>query len=148
MARAPAARSVVFVISELDRPTIRPAVEHVLDPDSLGDHLDRLFRAAWALCGSRDEAEDLVPETYVRVLARPRIVRGDDLPYLLRVLRNTFISHRRTAARRPRSADAEFEELPLADLDSSVDPIAVLETREIYEAIAALPDDFRDALVS
>ncbi len=24
-----------------------------LDPNHLGDHLDRLYRAAWALCGSR-----------------------------------------------------------------------------------------------
>jgi DNA-directed RNA polymerase specialized sigma24 family protein len=49
----------------------------VLDQRTLGDHLDRLFRAAWALCGSREEAEDLVRETYARVLTRPRPVRGD-----------------------------------------------------------------------
>ena len=77
--------------------------EHLLDPDTLGDHVDRLFRAAWALCGSREDAEDLVQDTYARVLARPRLVRSDDdLGYLLRALRNTFISKRRAAARRPR----------------------------------------------
>jgi hypothetical protein len=27
-----------------------------LDPERLGDHLDRLYRAAWALCGSRARA--------------------------------------------------------------------------------------------
>ena len=55
----------------------------------LGDHLDRLYRAAWALCGSREDAEDLVQETFVRVLAKPRRIEGDDpMPYLLRVLRN------------------------------------------------------------
>jgi RNA polymerase sigma-70 factor (ECF subfamily) len=32
----------------------------ILDPESLGDHIDRLFRAAWALSGSRVDAEDLV----------------------------------------------------------------------------------------
>jgi RNA polymerase sigma-70 factor, ECF subfamily len=32
----------------------------VLDPAGLGDHVDRLYRAAWALCGSREDAEDLV----------------------------------------------------------------------------------------
>ena len=52
--------------------------EHLLDPGSLGDHVDRLFRAAWAMSGSREEAEDLVQETYLRVLSRPRIVRNDD----------------------------------------------------------------------
>ncbi|MDE3132176.1 MAG: hypothetical protein KGL16_13585, partial [Acidobacteriota bacterium] len=62
-----------------------------LDPESLGDHLDRLYRAAWSLCGSREEAEDLVQETFARVLLKPRFLRSeDDIGYLLRVLRNTF----------------------------------------------------------
>src|SRR5436309_16129000 len=73
-----------------------------LDPERLGDHLDRLYRAAWGLCGSREEAEDLVQDTYARVLSKPRMIRNDDdLGYLLRVLRNTFISRHRTASRRP-----------------------------------------------
>ena len=63
-----------------------------LDPQAVGDHLDRLYRAAWALCGSREDAEDLVQETYARVLARSRLLRDpDDLGYLLRTLRNTFL---------------------------------------------------------
>src|SRR5437588_13057590 len=75
-----------------------------LDPNHLGDHLDRLYRAAWALCGSREDAEDLVQETYARVLQKPRILRSEeDLGYLLRVLRNTYFSRLRTAARRPRT---------------------------------------------
>ena len=40
----------------------------ILDPQSLSQHVDRLYRAAWALCGSRDDAEDLVQETFARVL--------------------------------------------------------------------------------
>ena len=72
-------------------------MEHPLDPERLGDHLDRLYRAAWALCGSREDAEDLVQETYARVLARPRLLRNDDdLGYLLRTLRNTFLNQKRT----------------------------------------------------
>ena len=50
-------------------------MERPLDPSRLGDHLDRLYRAAWAFSGSREEAEDLVQETYARVLARPRLLR-------------------------------------------------------------------------
>ena len=38
-------------------------MECPLDPARLGNHLDRLYRAAWALCGSREDAEDLVQET-------------------------------------------------------------------------------------
>src|SRR5438105_15788274 len=78
--------------------------ERQLDPQALGDHIDRLYRAARALCGSREEAEDLVQETFARVLRRPRTLRADDeLGYLLRTLRNTFLSTRRTALRRPRT---------------------------------------------
>ncbi len=75
--------------------------ERQLDPEALGDHIDRLYRAAWGLCGSREEAEDLVQETFARVLRKPRFLRSeDDLGYLLRVLRNTFFS---PAAGRPRA---------------------------------------------
>src|ERR1044072_8794949 len=76
-----------------------------LDPASLGHHLDRLFRAAWALSGSREDAEDLVQETCARVLAKRRVIRSDEdaLPYLLRVLRNTFVSSLRHRDRRPQT---------------------------------------------
>ena len=70
-----------------------------LDPQSLPQHIDRLYRAAWALCGSPHDAEDLVQETFSRVLARPRFMRGqDELAYLMQALRNTFLTQRRTAA--------------------------------------------------
>ena len=123
---------------------------HVLDPDSLPDHIDRLYRAAWALCGSRQDAEDLVQDTYARVLRRPRVVRGDaDIYYLLRALRNTFLSQRRAADRRPRAADVALDELTLPDTSSNAaDPSAATEAREVYAAIGALPDEFRDALVA
>ena len=75
------------------------ASDRTLDPSTLGDHIDRLYRAAWALSGSPVDAEDLVQETFARVLAKPRRVRGhDDIGYLLGALRNTFISSRRAAA--------------------------------------------------
>ncbi|MFL5820245.1 MAG: RNA polymerase sigma factor [Solirubrobacteraceae bacterium] len=125
------------------------APEHELDPGGLGDHFDRLFRAAWGLCGSREDAEDLVQETYVRVLARPRLVRrDDDIGYLVRVLRNTFISQRRTAARRPARVTATPEELELADAGGGAQPEVAAQAREVYAAIAELPDEFRDALVA
>ena len=76
-----------------------------LDPQSLAAHRERLQRAAWALCGSRVDAEDLVQETFTRVLARPRLLRDEasELAYLMRVLHNTFLSGRRDASRRPRA---------------------------------------------
>lgn len=119
-----------------------------LDPNALGDHIDRLFRAAWSLCGSRDEAEDLVQETFARVLRKPRVLRSeDDLGYLLRVLRNTFFSQRRTASRRPQTT-AMPDDMDVIEDRSASQPDAFIESDELYSAIAELPDDFRDALVA
>jgi RNA polymerase sigma-70 factor (ECF subfamily) len=122
--------------------------ERQLDPRALGDHIDRLYRAAWSLCGSREEAEDLVQETFARVLQKPRFLRSeDDLGYLLRVLRNTFFSSRRTASRRPQTT-ALPDDLDLIEDRSAPRPEAKLDSNELYEAISALPDDFRDALIA
>jgi RNA polymerase sigma-70 factor (ECF subfamily) len=123
-------------------------MERPLDPTRLGDHLDRLYRAAWAFVGSREDAEDLVQETYARVLARPRWLRKeDDLGYLLRTLRNTFFNQRRAERRRLRP-DPLPEELDLVADPHAREPQAALEAGELYAAIAALPDDFRDVLVA
>jgi RNA polymerase sigma-70 factor (ECF subfamily) len=123
--------------------------EHVLDPGVLGDHFDRLYRAAWGLCGSREDAEDLVQDTYARVLARPRVVRGDDdIGYLLRVLRNTFISKRRTASRRPMPAGVTPEEIDVTDPSAATRPEEAIATGEVFSAISALPEDFRDAILA
>jgi RNA polymerase sigma-70 factor (ECF subfamily) len=119
-----------------------------LDPAALGDHVDRLYRAAWSLCGSREDAEDLVQETFAQVLRKRRLLRSDDdIGYLLRVLRNTFISGRRAAARRPR--EEPLPETPDLIADTSAPaPEARLESQALYAAIAELPDVFRDALVA
>jgi RNA polymerase sigma-70 factor (ECF subfamily) len=127
------------------RPQTAP---HVLDADRLGDHLDRLYRAALGMTGSPADAEDLVQEVCVKVLAKPRLVTGDDdLGYLLRVLRNTFISSRRIAARRPATATAP-EDLERYEADRTADPVRALEARELYGRIAELPSSQRDTLVA
>ena len=126
----------------------RMAPDRQLDPEALGDHIDRLYRAARSLTGSREEAEDLVQETFARVLRKPRILRSDDdLGYLLRVLRNTFISTRRAAARRPQ-ATASPEALEFIEDPGASKPQMRLEMAELYEAISELPPDFRDAVVA
>jgi RNA polymerase sigma-70 factor (ECF subfamily) len=122
--------------------------QHQLDPDSLGDHIDRLYRAALGLCGSREQAEDLVQETFARVLRKPRLLRAeDDIGYLLRVLRNTYFSSLRTARRRPQTEPLP-DSLDLIEDPRSRTPLEHLESGELYATIAALPEAFRDALVA
>lgn len=116
---------------------------HVLDPEALPDHIDALYRAAWALCGARHDAEDLVQTTFAHVLKRRRIVRkGSERGYLLRALRNTYSSHYRTLARRPTTMP-RFDE----DTHPAAEP-ATVSSRELMEAIAAAPPQYRDAVIA
>src|SRR5437764_8063799 len=97
----PPSRSPSLATQSLGDSALKPGA-HVLDPDSLGDHIDRLYRAARALTASRHDAEDLVQDTFANVLKRPRLLRdSNQIGYLLRALRNTHTSRFRTAARQP-----------------------------------------------
>jgi RNA polymerase sigma-70 factor, ECF subfamily len=121
-----------------------------LDPETAGDHIDTLFRAAYAMCGSRDLAEELVQETYVKVLARPRLLRrDDDLGYLIKALRNTWYSHLRTERTRRASADTgdrEPDELPARS--AAGDPETSLEAGAVLDALADLPQSYREAVAA
>jgi RNA polymerase sigma-70 factor, ECF subfamily len=115
-----------------------------LDPMVLTDHIDMLYRAAWALCGSRHEAEDLVQDTFAQVLKRPRLLRNDnEVGYLLRALRNTNATRHRVAMRRPIT-------VPLVETESNdrTDDAGTFDARELMQAIAATPQPYRDAVVA
>jgi RNA polymerase sigma-70 factor (ECF subfamily) len=119
-----------------------------LDVRWLPDHRDRLFRAAYALCRSREDAEDLVQETFERVLRRPRFLRhDDDLGYLLRVLRNTWINAYKARQRRPQTV--ELDETVEFMIDRGADPsVTVGELESVYAAVAELPMALRETLVA
>ena len=126
----------------------RTAEPRPLEPQALPDHLTRLYRAAWAMCGCREDAEDLVQDTYAKVLAKPRMIRGDDeIGYLMRVLRNTYVSSLRTADRRPRTSELPDHAHP-SETRTCLRPEDAFEATEVYAAVAALPDQFRDAIVA
>jgi RNA polymerase sigma-70 factor, ECF subfamily len=119
-------------------------VPRPLDPMVLPDHIDVLYRAAWALCGSRHEAEDLVQDTFARVLKRPRLLRSDnEVGYLLRALRNTNTARHRAASRRPVTVP-----LVETDFNSRAEFAGTFDARELMEAIAATPRHYRDAVVA
>ncbi len=87
-------------------------------------------------------------ETYARVLAKPRLLRSeDDLGYLLRALRNTFLNQRRSESRRLRPGPLP-DQLEIVADPRAPEPHAALEAGELYAAVAALPGDYRDVLVA
>lgn len=130
------------------RSEVRPDHTQILDPHALVGHLDVLYRGAWALCGRREDAEDLVQEVYARVLARPRRLRGgSERAYLMSVLRHTFYSWCRDAKRRPLVVDAPEGWMPIEQRSDAL-PEPALEISEVLAAVAGLPADFKDVLVA
>jgi RNA polymerase sigma-70 factor (ECF subfamily) len=129
-------------------PAESPRPARRLDVRRLPDHRERLFRAAYALCRSRDDAEDLVQQTFVRVLQRPRFLRrDDDLAYLMRVLRNTWINTYKQRARRPQTV--ELDESTEFIVDHGADPQASADAvREIYAAVGRLSPPLRETIVA
>jgi RNA polymerase sigma-70 factor (ECF subfamily) len=114
----------------------------LLDRNGLSDHIDQLYRAAWALCGSPHDAEDLVQETFVNVLKRPRLLHNDnEIGYLMRALRNTHASWYRSNARR--RADRQ-----LLEDDAPASPDIDFSSHEVMEAIASAPPQYRDAVIA
>jgi RNA polymerase sigma-70 factor (ECF subfamily) len=110
----------------------------------LAHHRPALIRAAYAMCGSRDDAEDLVQETFEQVLRRPRFVRRDrEVAYLLRVLRRACWAHASAAARRRSSPE---------DLDwiagERAAPDLALDARRAYAAMAELSEPLRATIVA
>jgi len=107
-------------------------------------HASAVFRFAWGLCGDRARAEDLVSETFVRLLTRaPKIRTQTALAYLLAIARNVYLtSHKRHRREVPLEGD-----FPARDVDPGVqiDDRARLEAT--LKALAELPEAERAALL-
>jgi RNA polymerase sigma-70 factor (ECF subfamily) len=115
-----------------------------LDPNSLSDHLETLYRVARRLCRSHEDAEDLVQDTFARLLRRPRLLRSaDERAYLIGALRNTQVMRDRTATRRPRTVPWQ-ERL----CDGKVSTTPTFDARELLAAISTAPKAYRDAVVA
>jgi RNA polymerase sigma-70 factor (ECF subfamily) len=123
-----------------------PTADHELDRERLPQHLDRLFRTAVVMTGSRQDAEDLVQETYERVLRRPRFLRNDDdLAYLMRTMRNAWLNIRRGRGAEARAVE---ESARILERAPEPDPLLSVEARALLEAVSELPPIYRDAIAA
>ena len=121
---------------------------------------EQVYRVARRLVGSREEAEDLVQQTYERAFRSWRqFTPGTNLrAWLLRILTNLNIDRGRRQQRSPQttSLDTEagdyflYNKLEGQSADGTVDEERVLERLSqdsIVDALADVPHDFRDVLV-
>jgi RNA polymerase sigma-70 factor (ECF subfamily) len=106
--------------------------------------MEALYRVARGMCGSREDAEDLVQDTFARLLSRPRFIRSDDdRGYLIRALHNTQVTRYRAALRGPRT-------VPLLESHwrDRAFRASAFDARELMAAIAAAPKLHRDAVLA
>lgn len=118
---------------------------------------DQVYRVARHLVGSREEAEDLMQETYARAFRSWRSFQpGTNLrAWLLRILTNLNIDRGRRLQRAPDTQPLEASDYFLVDrLEEAGGPISDeervderLSQDSIVEALAAVPHDFRDVIV-
>lgn len=117
-------------------------------PAALKPTVDRLFRAAYALCDSGAEAEGLVLETFARAAEDPRLVRrGSELAYLTQVMRDAWVDRRRAASPRPTPVGPVERVEWVADRDEGGGEFA-LDVRLAYHATRDLPPPLREAVVA
>ena len=118
---------------------------------------DQVYRVARHLAGSREDAEELVQETYARAFRSWRSFQpGTNLrAWLLRILTNLNIDRGRRQQRAPQMQPLEANDYFLYDRlaengDGVSDEDRVVERLsqdDIVSALSAVPHDFRDVLV-
>ena len=119
---------------------------------------DQVYRVARRLVGSREEAEDLVQETYARAFRSWRsFTPGTNLrAWLLRILTNLNLDRGRRIQRSPDLQPLEEGDYYLANKlaeaagEQALDQDRVVERLSqdsIVTALSSLPHDFRDVVV-
>ncbi len=118
-------------------------------------HLERLYRFAWRLTGSRPEAEDLFQDVLVKAFDRlPELAMiTEPGSWLCRVMYNHFVDNTRQFARRRlvSIAESQLPEGSFEGLSGDHDPARDAEREQriiqLDRALSALGDDYRLVLL-
>lgn len=119
---------------------------------------DQVYRIARRFVSTREEAEDLVQDTYARAFRSwQSYTPGTNLrAWLLRILTNLNVDRGRRLQRRPDETPLEEHDYYLANTVAASGGEQVLDQDRVVErlsqdsivtALSSLPDDFRDVVV-
>lgn len=115
--------------------------------------LDSLYRIALRLARKPADAEDLVQETYYRALRSWQTYRpetGAIRPWLVRILRNTFLTRATREGKQPKATpDEHLDSSPATPAlpPASPERFAQYMDEELVKAMDGLPDDYRTVLI-
>jgi RNA polymerase sigma-70 factor (ECF subfamily) len=126
----------------------------VSQKDSLLIHIDALYRSALYLVKNRNNADDLVQETYLRAF---KFLREDkeisnEKAWLFKILINAFINQYRKEKREPALVDFDSIESFHQSIEEEVLMSPIMENEaefnkllddDVKKALEDLPDDFR-----
>jgi len=122
------------------------------------DLADQVYRVARRLVGSREEAEELVQETYIRAFRSwSSFTPGTNLrAWLFRILTNLNVDRGRKIQRTPDMQPLEEGDYFLANKIAAAEGEQVLDQERVVEklsqdnvvsALSEVPHDFRDVVV-
>ena len=118
-------------------------------------YLTELYNAARRMTGESQEAEDLVQETYARALQTWRQLNDPARcrAWLYRIMRNLFVDTYRRRRTRPElvveETDSAMDDESLSEWLANPEPEVFrrLSAAELRQALTALPEELRTALV-
>ncbi len=113
------------------------------------DHGPRIFRLALRMLGNREEAEDVQQETFLQAYRNLHKFRGESsfATWLYSIAAHLCLSRRRRAARCPREAAQEADDLADAREDTQEQIRALEAAVRVQAALAKLPPPERLLLV-
>jgi RNA polymerase sigma-70 factor (ECF subfamily) len=117
------------------------------------EQLDTLYRVALRLTRNNADAEDLVKDTCFRAMRSQdtfKMTPGGIRPWLIRILRNTFLTKVGREARQPEALPSETLELAPEKVPSAGETpanYAQYMDQELVHALDTLPEEYRTVMV-
>ena len=107
-------------------------------------HYPLVYRYAFRLCGTAEEAEDLTQQAFLAAHRRLDQLRDGESAkaWLCAILRNTFLTQI-SSRKRPRTIPLQAVPEPAEELAHD----AVIESDDLQQVLNELPEEFRSTLV-
>jgi RNA polymerase sigma-70 factor (ECF subfamily) len=117
-----------------------------LDLEALvNDHYTALYRYAYRLSGSSQEAEDLTQETFCQAQSKLHQLREADRAksWLFTILRNGYLHRLRSAKQEKQVSFEGVPEIP----DRAPEALPIVDAAQLQRALNELPEVFRTPVV-